>query len=103
MRTTDVGFSEIREIKSNANRAASLVRQLLAFSRQHENEADKMGMIFMAMAGYDPNTAPKFWERMSSLGGGQEPPEFISTHPSHATRIKDLEGWIPEAMTYYKK
>jgi len=55
------------------------------------------------MAGYDPNTAPKFWERMSALSGGQEPPEFISTHPSHSTRIKDLEGWIPEAMTYYKK
>jgi predicted Zn-dependent protease len=76
---------------------------MLKFSRNHESEADHMGLIFMAMAGYDPNTAPKFWERMSALSGGQEPPEFISTHPSHSTRIKDLEGWIPEAMTYYKK
>jgi predicted Zn-dependent protease len=75
---------------------------MLKFSRNHESEADHMGLIFMAMAGYDPNTAPKFWERMASTGG-QEPPEFMSTHPSHDTRIKDLEGWIPEAMKYYKK
>lgn len=76
---------------------------MLKFSRAHETEADHMGLIFMAMAGYDPATAPKFWERMASLSGGQQPPEFLSTHPSHETRIKDLEGWIPEAMTYYKK
>jgi predicted Zn-dependent protease len=75
---------------------------MLKFSRNHESEADHMGLIFMAMAGYDPNGAPKFWERMASTGG-QEPPEFMSTHPSHETRIKDLEGWIPEAMKYYKK
>jgi len=56
----------------------------------------------MAMAGYNPSSAPKFWERMATLGGGQQP-EFLSTHPSHETRIKDLEGWIPEAMQYYKK
>jgi predicted Zn-dependent protease len=57
----------------------------------------------MAMAGYDPESAPKFWERMATLSGGNQPPEFLSTHPSHETRIKDLEGWIPEAMQYYKK
>ena len=76
---------------------------MLKFSREHESEADHMGLIFMAMAGYDPNAAPKFWERMSAQGGGQEPPEFISTHPSHSTRIKDLQKWIPEAMKHYKK
>lgn len=75
---------------------------MLKFSREHESEADHIGLIFMAMAGYDPAAAPAFWERMSS-GGGSEPPEFLSTHPSHSTRIKDLEGWIPEAMKYYKK
>lgn len=75
---------------------------MLKFSREHESEADHIGLIFMAMAGYDPAAAPAFWERMSS-GGGGEPPEFLSTHPSHSTRIKDLEGWIPEAMKYYKK
>jgi len=76
---------------------------MLKFSRSHESEADHMGLIFMAMAGYDPASAPAFWERMSTLGGGQQPPEFLSTHPSHETRIKDLQGWIPEAMQYYKK
>jgi predicted Zn-dependent protease len=76
---------------------------MLKFSRQHESEADHMGLIFMAMAGYDPNEAPKFWERMSSMSGGQAPPEFLSTHPSHETRVKDLQSWIPEAMQYYKK
>jgi predicted Zn-dependent protease len=76
---------------------------MLKFSRQHESEADKMGLIFMAMAGYDPNEAPKFWERMRALSGGQAPPEFLSTHPSHETRVRDLNSWIPEAMQYYKK
>ena len=75
---------------------------MLKFSREHESEADHIGLIFMAMAGYDPNEAPKFWERMTQTGG-QEPPEFMSTHPSHSSRIKDLQGWIPEAMQYYKK
>lgn len=75
---------------------------MLKFSRSHESEADHMGLIFMAMAGYNPEEAPKFWQRMSS-GDGQQPPEFLSTHPSHSTRIKDLEGWIPEAKGYYKK
>jgi predicted Zn-dependent protease len=76
---------------------------MLKFSRQHESEADRMGLIFMAMAGYDPSEAPKFWERMSTLSAGKEPPEFLSTHPSHDTRVKDLQSWIPEAMQYYKK
>lgn len=76
---------------------------MLKFSRSHESEADHIGLIFMAMAGYDPNQAPLFWERMSQLSGGQAPPEFLSTHPSHETRVNDLKGWIPEAMQYYKK
>lgn len=74
----------------------------LAYSRQHETEADKMGMIFMAMAGYDPSKAIEFWERFSA-GGGQTPPEFLSTHPSNATRIRNLKKFLPEAMKYYKK
>ncbi len=76
---------------------------MLKFSRQHESEADHIGLIFMAMAGYDPNAAPAFWERMTALSGGQQPPEFLSTHPSHETRVKDLQAWMPEAMQYYKK
>jgi predicted Zn-dependent protease len=76
---------------------------MLKFSRQHESEADHIGLIFMALAGYDPNLAPAFWKRMVDMNKGEKPPEFLSTHPSDETRIKDLEGWMPEAMTYYKK
>jgi predicted Zn-dependent protease len=76
---------------------------MLKFSRENESEADHIGLIFMAMAGYDPNEAPKFWERMQSMSGGGAPPEWLSTHPSHDTRIKDLQGWIPEAEKYRKK
>jgi len=74
---------------------------MLAYSRKHETEADKMGLIFMAMAGYDPREAPKFWERMSA-GGGQAPPEILSTHPSDDTRMRDLEAYMDEALKYYK-
>jgi len=76
---------------------------MLKFSRSHESEADHIGLIFMAMAGYDPNEAPHFWERMTAQSGGQKPPEFLSTHPADATRIADLNKWMPEAMQYYKK
>ncbi len=75
---------------------------MLSFSRKHESEADHIGLIFMAIAGYDPHEAPGFWERMSAESGGGAPPEFVSTHPSHETRISDLNGWIPEAMEYYQ-
>ncbi len=75
---------------------------LLPYSRLHESEADHLGLVFMAMAGYDPHHAVDFWKRMSATGGGA-PPEFLSTHPSHETRITKLNELIPEAMTYYKK
>lgn len=73
----------------------------LKFSRQHETEADQLGLVFMAMAGYDPTEAPKFWERMAATGGASVP-EFLSTHPSHETRINDLNEFMPEALKYYK-
>jgi predicted Zn-dependent protease len=76
---------------------------MLPYSRTHESEADRLGLTFMAMAGYDPHSAPEFWERMSASKEGGAPPEFLSTHPSDETRIKDLKSWIPEAMKYYKK
>ncbi len=76
---------------------------MLKFSRTHESEADHIGLIFMAMAGYDPHNAPIFWRRMVEMNKGEKPPEFLSTHPSDETRIKALEGWLPEAMGYYKK
>jgi predicted Zn-dependent protease len=92
-----------REMFGMAYGIASNVGAMLPFSRLHESEADKMGLIFMAMAGYDPREAPKFWQRMSEKSGGGAPPEFLSTHPSHETRIKSLNEQIPEAMKYYNK
>jgi len=74
---------------------------MLPYSRKHESEADHMGLIFMAMAGYDPRTAPVFWERMAA-GGGGKPPEFMSTHPSDETRIRQLNERMPEALTHYQ-
>ena len=75
---------------------------VLKFSREHESEADKLGLYFMAMAGYDPREAPAFWERMSAKGGGQSPPEFLSTHPSDKTRINDLNKNMKKAMEFYR-
>jgi predicted Zn-dependent protease len=74
---------------------------MLKFSRNHETEADKMGLIFAAMAGYNPEAAIGFWKRMAAQGG-QKPPEFLSTHPSDETRIRDLQLFMPEAKKYYK-
>ncbi len=72
----------------------------LPFSRKHESEADYMGLIFMTMAGYDPNVAITFWQKMST--GGASVPEFMSTHPSDATRIKDIQKILPELNKYRK-
>jgi predicted Zn-dependent protease len=76
---------------------------LLPYSRLHESEADRLGLIFMAMAGYDPREAVDFWQRMSKEKQGTSPPEFLSTHPADATRIRNIEQLIPEALTYYRK
>ncbi len=73
----------------------------LSYSRRHESEADHIGLIFMALAGYNPNEAVPFWQRMASKGG-QKPPQILSTHPADATRIKQIQAWLPEALTYYK-
>ena len=75
---------------------------VLPYSRIQESEADRLGLIFMAMAGYNPNTAIEFWQRMSQNAGSQ-PPEFLSTHPSDANRIRKIKSEIKEAMKYYKK
>jgi predicted Zn-dependent protease len=82
--------------------AGAAVGLLLPWSRSQESEADRLGLIFMAKAGYHPSAARDLWVRMARLSSGQQPPEFLSTHPSHATRIRQIEGWIPEAMQYYR-
>ena len=74
----------------------------LSYSRNHESEADHMGLIFAAMAGYDPQTAVNFWQRMAA-GKTNTTSEFLSDHPSDATRISQIQGWMPEALKYYKK
>jgi predicted Zn-dependent protease len=74
---------------------------VLSYSRKHETEADKMGLVFAAMGGYNPEAAVGFWERMAA-GGGQKPPEILSTHPSDERRITDLKAFMPEAKKYYK-
>jgi predicted Zn-dependent protease len=79
----------------------SQVAVLLPYSRQHESEADHIGLILMARAGYDPREAIPFWQRMSALNEG-EPPEFLSTHPNHATRIADIRAYLPEAISIYE-
>ena len=78
------------------------VGAILPYSRIQESEADHLGLIFMAMAGYNPNGAIEFWQRMSQNAGGS-PPEFLSTHPSDENRIRKIQSEIPEAMRYYKK
>lgn len=76
---------------------------IMPYSRLQESEADHLGMIFMAMAGYDPNEAISFWQRMSAQKGGQAPPAFLSTHPSDSARVDNIRRLIPEAMRYYKR
>ena len=76
---------------------------LLPYSRLQESEADHLGLIFMAMAGYDPHEALNFWQRMTVAMSGQAPPEFLSDHPSDQTRIENIKNELPEAMKYYSK
>jgi predicted Zn-dependent protease len=81
--------------------AGAQVGVLLPFSRQQESEADHLGVILMAKAGYDPHAAVELWKRMAEAAKGQRPAEWLSTHPSEATRIQQLETWMPEALSYY--
>ena len=83
--------------------AGGSVGILLPWGRGQESEADHLGLIYMAKAGYDPHAARDLWVRMAEASKSQaRPPEFLSTHPSEATRIQQIEGWLPEAMRYYQ-
>jgi predicted Zn-dependent protease len=93
---------ETQNLFMTAYGVGTTVGVMLPFSRTQESEADRLGLIFMSMAGYNPNYAVDFWTRMSQMGG-QKPPEFLSTHPSDETRIADIKKELPEALKYYKK
>ncbi|MFM7901088.1 MAG: M48 family metallopeptidase [Bacteroidota bacterium] len=94
---------ETRAIFNTAYGVGVQVGAMLPFSRLHETEADKLGMVFMAMAGYDPAEAPKVWQRMIDMNKGPKTPEFLSTHPGDKTRIENLRAYVPTAKKYFKK
>ncbi len=91
---------ETRDLFMMTYGIGSVVGAILPWSRQQETEADQYGLIFSALAGYDPREAIPFWQRMAAAGGAS-PPEFLSTHPSDETRLRKLEKFMPEAMKYY--
>jgi predicted Zn-dependent protease len=94
--------AETQQLFMAAYGMGTQVGVLLPYSRLQESEADRLGLIFMAMAGYDPHQAVDFWRRMESQKNQTSPPEFLSTHPSHATRIADIEAYLPTAMKHYQ-
>ncbi|MES2696247.1 MAG: M48 family metallopeptidase [Verrucomicrobiota bacterium] len=98
---TDMDWNQRRMVLA-ALGAGAQYGVLLPFSRNHETEADEMGLIYMARAGYDPEAAVGFWQRMQGQGGSQ-PPEFASTHPAHETRIEHLRSLLPKAREEYAK
>jgi predicted Zn-dependent protease len=98
---SDMDYNQ-RRMAMAALGAGAAYGVILPFSREHESEADRMGLLYMARAGYDPHEAISLWQRMSQ-SGGQQPPEFASTHPSNASRIRELEQFLPTAMAEYEK
>lgn len=89
-----------RQLVLTAYGVGGQVGVLLPWSRGQESEADHIGLVYMARAGYDPHEAPLFWQRMQA-GAGESPPEWLSTHPAPGNRVRNLEGWMPEAMKEY--
>ena len=92
-----------RQLWMTAYGVGTQVGLMLPYSRLHEKEADRLGLIFMAMAGYDPRVAENFWTRMAEQKEGGAPPEFLSTHPADDTRMANIRRMIPEAMQYYRQ
>jgi metalloendopeptidase OMA1, mitochondrial len=99
--TSDMDYGQ-RRMVLGALGAGAQYGFLLPFSRDHESEADSIGLRYMALAGYDPREAPRFWERMGQASSGKAPPEFASTHPSHETRIQRLNAELPAAIELYR-
>lgn len=94
--------AETQNLFLNAYGIGTTVGVILPFSRRHELEADRYGLIWTAMAGYNPQEAVALWERMEAAAQGARPPEFLSTHPSEGRRIEQLKKYMPEALKYYK-
>lgn len=92
-----------RELFLTSYGVGATVGIMLPYSRTHEKEADRLGLIFMAMAGYDPEVAVGFWERMAESKDGPQVPEFLSTHPAGESRIQNIENYMYEAKQYYRR
>lgn len=101
MSLSDMDYDKQRAVMG-ALGAGAQFGVLMPFSRKHESEADAIGLLYMARAGYDPRESIRFWQRMESTGTSQ-PPEFLSSHPSHGTRIQQLEAEMPKALEEYNK
>ncbi|MBD3315051.1 MAG: M48 family metalloprotease [Chitinivibrionales bacterium] len=95
--------AETRRLFLAAYGLGSQLGVLLPYSRLHESEADRLGLIFMAKAGYNPREAVDFWQRMEEASEGGAPPAFLSTHPTHQQRIENLREQMPEALEYYRE
>ncbi|MEO7767793.1 MAG: M48 family metallopeptidase, partial [Ferruginibacter sp.] len=96
------GNSQVNSIFNGVFGPGSQIGYTLPNSRKQEYEADHFGLIFAAMAGYNPREAVPFWQRMSQAGGGNKPPEFLATHPADENRIARIQGYMNEALKYYK-
>ncbi|RYY50287.1 MAG: M48 family peptidase [Chitinophagaceae bacterium] len=96
------GNAKANSIFNNVFGPGAQVGVLLPNSRKQELEADRFGLIFTAMAGYNPQEAIPFWQRMAAASDGQKPPEFLSSHPADESRIAQLQKYMPEALKYYK-
>ena len=100
--TTSPGTSAAISVAAMAAGAGVNYGILMPMSRKQESEADHIGLVLMALAGYDPHAAITLWERLASLNKGKKGPEWLSTHPTDDARIADLKNWLPDAMKYYR-